>query len=211
MRTTVTLLAVLLAFATSVEADQFSFSYLFGDGHSVTGGFTGDTNLTGLGNFTTFIDGSAIYVTSTTAPVYGMGQQPGSPYDPTPRFAYDLASCRFILSNSDLNASSPLNDFWDFDVTDGQIGLIMSGLGAIQVNGQFQPQPRYIDWEAENPNAWTLIDLTTHPDPVSPDPLEVSANVPDDSSTVLLLGVALTGLAMCWNRLVASKRSGGTN
>jgi hypothetical protein len=85
--------------AVSACADTFRFSYLFGDGLTVTGNFGGVAN----GNFVENVSGVSVYFNATAMPgsVF-TAQFDGASYLSGPVISFNALQNNFVFANSDL-------------------------------------------------------------------------------------------------------------
>ena len=95
---TLTLVLALSFSAGFARAEYFSFSYLFGDGLTVTGSFNGDLN----GNFAENINGLSVFFNgeAMTGSLFASRFDSGSYFD-GPIISFDALQNNFTFANSD--------------------------------------------------------------------------------------------------------------
>lgn len=161
---TLTLTLALGLSAVSARAETFSFSYVFGDGLTVTGDFAGVAN----GNFAENIYDVSVYFNGTQMPGSVFTSQfDGASYLNGPVISFNALQNNFVFANSDLAGG----DF-GFDSIFYMLNASVSSdtavaFSALGYASQDDPTMRA---------SWSLV------------------QTPDQSSTLVLLGLAMGGL-----------------
>lgn len=152
-------------------ADSFDFSYVFGDGNTVSGTFDGTVNgslVTGLTNISLSFNSSPIAGSLYT------GQYDGANWVVGGVVSFDVLQNNFIFINDDIaNGGSAYDSF--FYMTN-------SSVFADLAYGQSDPLGVFTLDSPPEAGRWTLRD-TTH------------GNVPDSAATVSLLAIGLVATA----------------
>lgn len=162
---TLTLVCALGLSAGSACADTFSFSYLFGDGLSVTGEFGGVAH----GNFVEHVTGVAVSFNGTALPgsVF-TAQFDGTSYLTGPVISSDARQNNFVFANSDLAGGDFGFDSIFYLLNASVFSDTAVAFSALGYASQDDPTVSA---------SWTLV------------------QTPEQSSTLALLGLALAGLA----------------
>jgi hypothetical protein len=163
---TLTLVLALGLSAGSACADTFSFSYLFGDGLSVTGDFNGFAN----GNFVENVTDVSVYFNGNAMPgsVFTAKYDGGS-YLNGPVVSFNALQNNFIFANSDLANGDFGYDSVFYILNASVYSDTAVAFSALGYASQDDPTARA---------SWNLV------------------QTPEQSSTLALLGLSVTGLLL---------------
>lgn len=180
-RTCATIVASLCLSAIPSYGTMFDYSYRFDDGVLMYGSLSGDLN----GEFVENVSAVQVFYSGAQMPGYAVfAAEFGDPATgSSPVVSFDLSKNNFLFSNTNNGSGYPQGNPYLYVVPNGSVdgGAIFS----------YAPTLQSLSIDAPASERWSLKAraLSTVPTPA----------VPDGGSTVMMLGLALAGVA-CFRR-----------